>query len=120
MLVILIEVELGAPMISWNKFCKKYRTLYQQFFPGPKNEADLFAKNKFPGQFLSKIKNNDRDEDAGEDGIDEKDEVITMDSDDSARENREPIETLWCVFEEEEDFVAPKPKSMTFLCISFL
>ncbi|PIC14002.1 hypothetical protein B9Z55_027329 [Caenorhabditis nigoni] len=68
----------------------------------------------------SKIKNNDRDEDAGEDGIDEKDEVITMDSDDSARENREPIETLWCVFEEEEDFVAPKPKSMTFLCISFL
>ncbi|PIC48664.1 hypothetical protein B9Z55_007560 [Caenorhabditis nigoni] len=46
-LIVLNDVELVAPIISWNKFCNTYRGMYQQLFPGRKNKADVFAKNKF-------------------------------------------------------------------------
>ncbi|UMM20307.1 hypothetical protein L5515_015627 [Caenorhabditis briggsae] len=46
-LIVLNEMDIGAPTISWNRFCKNYRTLYSQNYPGPRNEADIFAKNAF-------------------------------------------------------------------------
>ncbi|PIC54015.1 hypothetical protein B9Z55_003450 [Caenorhabditis nigoni] len=45
--IVLNSIELGAPTISRKRFCKQYRTTYQQIIPDEKNEAYSFAKKEF-------------------------------------------------------------------------